>query len=179
MEVTTSGISRPDIEGGLYLHPLCPADSGGAGLSNLVWGYQVLFQQVTGTPQPPAVDATAWTATGPVVPLGDPATFSLACTTGEEDYHLGTVLAYDSTFGDRYVTVMGMRVQCGKKLFRIVSGRARWPIEGQPEGCMRGAIFDLDGTIADTAADLLAAANIAFAPHGLPALACRATGRMP
>ncbi|MEM6974227.1 MAG: HAD-IA family hydrolase [Pseudomonadota bacterium] len=36
---------------------------------------------------------------------------------------------------------------------------------------MRGAIFDLDGTIADTAADLLAAANIAFQPHGLPRLA--------
>ncbi|MEL6264907.1 MAG: HAD-IA family hydrolase [Pseudomonadota bacterium] len=35
---------------------------------------------------------------------------------------------------------------------------------------MRGAIFDLDGTIADTAADLLAAANVAFAPHGLPQL---------
>ncbi|MGF1551208.1 MAG: HAD-IA family hydrolase [Paracoccaceae bacterium] len=36
---------------------------------------------------------------------------------------------------------------------------------------MRGAIFDLDGTIADTAADLLAAANVALGPHGLPALA--------
>ncbi|MEM9783687.1 MAG: HAD-IA family hydrolase [Pseudomonadota bacterium] len=35
---------------------------------------------------------------------------------------------------------------------------------------MRGAVFDLDGTVADTAADLLAAANIAFAPHGLPTL---------
>ncbi|MGF1500439.1 MAG: phosphoglycolate phosphatase [Paracoccaceae bacterium] len=35
---------------------------------------------------------------------------------------------------------------------------------------MRGAIFDLDGTLADTAADLLAAANATFAPQGLPAL---------
>ena len=35
---------------------------------------------------------------------------------------------------------------------------------------MRGAIFDLDGTLADTAEDLLAAANIALAPHGLPPL---------
>jgi len=35
---------------------------------------------------------------------------------------------------------------------------------------MRGAIFDLDGTLADTAADLMAAANAALAPHGLPAL---------
>ncbi|MEM6548194.1 MAG: HAD-IA family hydrolase [Pseudomonadota bacterium] len=35
---------------------------------------------------------------------------------------------------------------------------------------MRGAIFDLDGTLADTAADLLAAANVALAPRGLPAL---------
>jgi len=35
---------------------------------------------------------------------------------------------------------------------------------------MRGAIFDLDGTLADTAADLLAAANIAFAKEGLPPL---------
>ncbi len=35
---------------------------------------------------------------------------------------------------------------------------------------MRGAIFDLDGTLADTAGDLLAAANAALAPRGLPAL---------
>ncbi|MEL6576508.1 MAG: HAD-IA family hydrolase [Pseudomonadota bacterium] len=35
---------------------------------------------------------------------------------------------------------------------------------------MRGAIFDLDGTIADTAADLLAAANKVLAPEGLPLL---------
>lgn len=35
---------------------------------------------------------------------------------------------------------------------------------------MRGAIFDLDGTLADTSGDLLAAANIALAPRGLPAL---------
>ena len=34
----------------------------------------------------------------------------------------------------------------------------------------RGAIFDLDGTLADTADDLLAAANVALAPHGLPLL---------
>lgn len=34
----------------------------------------------------------------------------------------------------------------------------------------RGAIFDLDGTLADTAADLLAAANVALQPHGLPQL---------
>ncbi|MEM6906987.1 MAG: HAD hydrolase-like protein, partial [Pseudomonadota bacterium] len=35
---------------------------------------------------------------------------------------------------------------------------------------MRGAIFDLDGTLADTAADLLAAANAALEPLGLPLL---------
>ncbi|WP_285670050.1 HAD-IA family hydrolase [Paralimibaculum aggregatum] len=35
---------------------------------------------------------------------------------------------------------------------------------------MRGAIFDLDGTLADTAGDLLAAANAALAPAGLPLL---------
>jgi phosphoglycolate phosphatase len=35
---------------------------------------------------------------------------------------------------------------------------------------MRGAIFDLDGTLADTAGDLLAAANAALAPRGLPLL---------
>ena len=35
---------------------------------------------------------------------------------------------------------------------------------------MRGAIFDLDGTLADTAADLLAAANAVLAPRGLPLL---------
>jgi phosphoglycolate phosphatase len=35
---------------------------------------------------------------------------------------------------------------------------------------MRGAIFDLDGMLADTAEDLLAAANAALVPHGLPTL---------
>lgn len=35
---------------------------------------------------------------------------------------------------------------------------------------MRGAIFDLDGTLADTADDLLAAANAALGPRGLPLL---------
>lgn len=35
---------------------------------------------------------------------------------------------------------------------------------------MRGAIFDLDGTLADTSGDLLAAANAALAPRGLPLL---------
>ncbi|MEM1344402.1 MAG: HAD hydrolase-like protein, partial [Pseudomonadota bacterium] len=35
---------------------------------------------------------------------------------------------------------------------------------------MRGAIFDLDGTLADTAADLLSAANAVLVPEGLPAL---------
>lgn len=35
---------------------------------------------------------------------------------------------------------------------------------------MRGAIFDLDGTLADTAGDLLAAANAVLAPAGLPPL---------
>lgn len=35
---------------------------------------------------------------------------------------------------------------------------------------MRGAIFDLDGTLADTAADLLSAANVALASEGLPLL---------
>ena len=37
-------------------------------------------------------------------------------------------------------------------------------------GNMRGAIFDLDGTLADTAADLLGAANAVLAPRGLPLL---------
>lgn len=35
---------------------------------------------------------------------------------------------------------------------------------------MRGAIFDLDGTLADTAGDLLAAANAALGARGLPLL---------
>ncbi|MEM8790928.1 MAG: phosphoglycolate phosphatase [Pseudomonadota bacterium] len=35
---------------------------------------------------------------------------------------------------------------------------------------MRGAIFDLDGTLADTAADLLTAANVALAEAELPRL---------
>lgn len=34
----------------------------------------------------------------------------------------------------------------------------------------RGAIFDLDGTLADTSADLLAAANAVLGPRGLPLL---------
>lgn len=40
----------------------------------------------------------------------------------------------------------------------------------QANGVMRGAIFDLDGTLADTAADLLAAANAVLGPRGLPLL---------
>lgn len=35
---------------------------------------------------------------------------------------------------------------------------------------MRGAIFDLDGTLADTAADLLGAANAVLGPRGYPVL---------
>lgn len=35
---------------------------------------------------------------------------------------------------------------------------------------MRGAIFDLDGTLADTSGDLLAAANEVLRPRGLPLL---------
>src|SRR5699024_4548037 len=41
---------------------------------------------------------------------------------------------------------------------------------GTSGGGMRGAIFDLDGTLADTAGDLLAAANAVLAPRGLPLL---------
>ncbi|MEO0623310.1 MAG: HAD-IA family hydrolase [Pseudomonadota bacterium] len=41
---------------------------------------------------------------------------------------------------------------------------------------MRGAIFDLDGTLADTAGDLLAGANAALKPRGLPEL-CPARDR--
>ncbi len=40
----------------------------------------------------------------------------------------------------------------------------------QANGTVRGAIFDLDGTLADTAADLLAAANAVLGPRGLPLL---------
>jgi phosphoglycolate phosphatase len=35
---------------------------------------------------------------------------------------------------------------------------------------MRGAIFDLDGTLADTSADLLGSANAVLRPHGYPLL---------
>lgn len=38
------------------------------------------------------------------------------------------------------------------------------------EAGLRAAIFDLDGTLADTSADLIAAANAALAPLGRPAL---------
>jgi phosphoglycolate phosphatase len=48
----------------------------------------------------------------------------------------------------------------GEKMGEPVNGRA----------LRRGAIFDLDGTLADTAADLLAAANAVLAPAGLPLL---------
>lgn len=41
---------------------------------------------------------------------------------------------------------------------------------GRMETGMRGAIFDLDGTLADTAGDLLGAANEVLVPHGMPAL---------
>lgn len=43
-------------------------------------------------------------------------------------------------------------------------------VRGQANGAVRGAIFDLDGTLADTAADLLAAANVVLGPRGLPLL---------
>ena len=43
-------------------------------------------------------------------------------------------------------------------------------MRGQANGAGRGAIFDLDGTLADTAADLLAAANAVLGPRGLPLL---------
>ena len=40
----------------------------------------------------------------------------------------------------------------------------------RPMTGFRGAIFDLDGTLADTAADLLAAANAVLRPNGYPLL---------
>lgn len=43
------------------------------------------------------------------------------------------------------------------------------PVNGTA-AARRGAIFDLDGTLADTAADLLAAANAVLGPAGLPLL---------
>ncbi|MEM6489145.1 MAG: HAD-IA family hydrolase [Pseudomonadota bacterium] len=43
--------------------------------------------------------------------------------------------------------------------------------EPPPGRLPRGAIFDLDGTLCDTAADLLVAANVALRRHGLPQLA--------
>ena len=53
--------------------------------------------------------------------------------------------------------------------YKLVT-KGRGGIMTGARGNMRGAIFDLDGTLADTAADLLGAANAVLAPRGLPLL---------
>ena len=51
-----------------------------------------------------------------------------------------------------------------------VTGRGNYTPNNRSAGAMQTVIFDLDGTLADTSGDLLAAANFCFEQMGHPEL---------
>lgn len=111
VDLTVNGISAADIAGGLYLDPECPDLN-----ANLILGYQVYTRSTPrGAGAPTDNDATNWTPAGPVVPLGSPSTFSLACD-GETDKYITGGVVFDSAFANTWVSGQSLKVECGVNL---------------------------------------------------------------